>query len=59
MKYNNPVSSEFFCADPTSVEYNGRLYLIGTNDHEQFEVKGFDSIISVDPFTTNLAAVTE
>lgn len=40
VKYNNPVSSEFFCADPTSVEYNGRLYLIGTNDHEQFEVKG-------------------
>ncbi len=42
VKYNNPVSSEFFCADPTSVEYNGRLYLIGTNDHEQFEVKGPD-----------------
>lgn len=40
IKYNNPVSSEFFCADPTSVEHNGRLYLIGTNDHEQFEVKG-------------------
>ena len=41
-KYNNPISSEFFCADPTSVEYNGRLYLIGTNDHEQFEIKGPD-----------------
>lgn len=40
VKYNNPVSSEFFCADPTSIEYDGRLYLIGTNDHEQFEVKG-------------------
>ncbi|MBQ8296475.1 MAG: family 43 glycosylhydrolase [Ruminococcus sp.] len=40
--YNNPVSSDFFCADPTSVEYNGRLYLIGTNDHEQFEAKGPD-----------------
>ncbi len=39
-KHNNPVSSDFFCADPTSVEYNGRLYLIGTNDHEQFEVIG-------------------
>lgn len=35
-RYNNPVSSDFFCADPTSVEYNGRLYLFGTNDHEQF-----------------------
>lgn len=39
-KYNNPVSSYFFCADPTSVEYNGRLYLFGTNDHEQFEAAG-------------------
>lgn len=42
IKFNNPVSSEFFCADPTAVEYNGRLYLYGTNDHEQFEVKGPD-----------------
>ncbi len=41
-KYNNPLSSEFFCADPTAVEYEGRLYVIGTNDHEQFEVKGPD-----------------
>lgn len=41
-KYNNPISSEFFCADPTAVEYEGRLYVIGTNDHEQFEVIGPD-----------------
>lgn len=41
-KYNNPISSDFFCADPTSVEYNGRLYLFGTNDHEQFEAAGPD-----------------
>lgn len=41
-RYNNPVSSDFFCADPTSVEYNGRLYLFGTNDHEQFEAAGPD-----------------
>ena len=40
IRYNNPVSSEFFCADPTSVEYNGRLYLFGTNDHQQYEIKG-------------------
>ena len=40
IKFNNPISSEFFCADPTAVEYNGRLYLYGTNDHQQFEVKG-------------------
>jgi len=40
VKYNNPISSDFYCADPTSVEYNGRLYLFGTNDHEQYEVVG-------------------
>lgn len=39
-KYNNPISSDFYCADPTSVVYNGRLYLFGTNDHEQFEIAG-------------------
>ncbi|MGN0580952.1 MAG: family 43 glycosylhydrolase [Ruminococcus sp.] len=41
-RYNNPISSDFYCADPTSVEYNGRLYLFGTNDHEQFEAAGPD-----------------
>lgn len=41
-KYNNPISSEFYCADPTAVEYNGRLYLFGTNDHQQFETAGPD-----------------
>lgn len=40
INYNNPISPAFFCADPTAVEYNGRLYLFGTNDHQQFEVKG-------------------
>ena len=38
----NPISSEFFCADPTAVEYNGRLYVYGTNDHEQYEAVGDD-----------------
>lgn len=39
---NNPISTEVFCADPTSVEYNGRLYVYGTNDHEQCREKGED-----------------
>ena len=39
---NNPISSEFFCADPTSVEYNGRLYVFGTNDHQQYEGSSAD-----------------
>ena len=34
-KYNNPISSQVFCADPTAVEYNGRLYVFGTNDQQQ------------------------
>ncbi|MBR1529773.1 MAG: family 43 glycosylhydrolase [Oscillospiraceae bacterium] len=42
MKYNNPISPDFYCADPTSVEYNGRLYLFGTNDHQQYETAGAD-----------------
>ncbi len=42
-KYNNPISSDFFCADPTAVEYNGRLYVYGTNDHEQYLAKGGDA----------------
>lgn len=33
---NNPISSKMFCADPTAVEYNGRLYVYGTSDHQQY-----------------------
>ncbi len=39
---NNPISPLIFCADPTSVEYNGRLYVYGTNDHQQYETVGKD-----------------
>lgn len=34
--YSNPISPCVFCADPTAMEYNGRLYVYGTNDHQQF-----------------------
>ena len=33
----NPISPNIFCADPTAVEYDGRLYVYGTNDHQQSE----------------------
>ena len=33
----NPISPNIFCADPTAVEYNGRLYVYGTNDQQQAE----------------------
>lgn len=36
----NPLISNIFCADPTSVEYDGRLYIYGTCDHQQFEAVG-------------------
>ena len=38
----NPVSPNVFCADPTGVEYEGRLYIYGTNDHQQYEAVGDD-----------------
>ena len=27
---NNPISASVFCADPTALEYNGRLYVVQT-----------------------------
>lgn len=36
----NPLSPNIFCADPTSVEFEGRLYVYGTNDHQQYEAVG-------------------
>ena len=33
----NPLLDFQFCADPTAVEYNGRLYVYGTNDHQQYD----------------------
>ena len=29
-----------FCADPTAIDYKGRLYVYGTNDHQQFIKNG-------------------
>lgn len=36
----NPILSNIFCADPTAVEYEGRLYVYGTNDNQQYEAVG-------------------
>lgn len=39
--YNsNPISSCVFCADPTALEFEGRVYVYGTNDHQQFIANG-------------------
>ncbi|MBO6191685.1 MAG: family 43 glycosylhydrolase [Prevotella sp.] len=37
---NNPISANIFCADPTAMEYNGRMYVYGSNDHQQFVATG-------------------
>ncbi len=52
----NPISGSVFCADPTSVEYNGRLYVYGTNDHQQSELdtkNDYDQINSLVVFSTD------
>ena len=36
----NPISSNVFCADPTAIEYNDRLYVYGSNDSQQFVANG-------------------
>ena len=33
----NPLLDFHYIADPTAIEYNGRLYVYGTNDHKQYE----------------------
>lgn len=40
---HNPLIDFWFCADPTSVEYDGRLYVYGTNDQQEFEANPRDS----------------
>mgnify|MGYP000806691760 CR=1 FL=1 len=34
---HNPISSNVFFADPTSVEYEGRLYVYGTCDQQEYD----------------------
>lgn len=37
---SNPISSNIFCADPSGIEYEDRLYIYGTNDNQQFKEEG-------------------
>ncbi|MBR4919932.1 MAG: family 43 glycosylhydrolase [Prevotella sp.] len=37
---SNPISVSVFCADPTALVYKGRLYIYGTNDHQEFIANG-------------------
>ena len=38
--YGNPLSADHFMADPTAIEYNGRLYVYATNDQQEFDYSG-------------------
>jgi len=55
----NPISASVFCADPTAIDYNGRLYVYGTNDHQQYIVNkktgsnGYGNIKSLVVFSTD------
>ncbi len=52
----NPISTNIFCADPTAVEYEGRLYVYGTNDHQQSEESNkndYEKIKSLVCFSTD------
>lgn len=57
--YNNPISANVFCADPTALEYNGRLYVYGSNDHQEFIANGkhgentYGNIKSIVVFSTD------
>ena len=38
----NPISPNVVCADPTGVDYNGRIYIYGTNYNQEYEPLGDD-----------------
>ena len=55
----NPISACVFCADPTALDYQGRLYVYGSNDHQQFikngkkDGNGYGDITSLVVFSTD------
>ncbi len=55
----NPISASVFCADPTAIDYQGRLYIYGTNDHQQYirnnkkGSNGYGNIKSLVVFSTD------
>ena len=55
----NPISGQIYCADPTAVEYNGRLYVYGTNDHQQYDAVGRDGKNSYEKIRSLVVFSTE
>ncbi|MBQ9356825.1 MAG: family 43 glycosylhydrolase [Prevotella sp.] len=39
-EWANPLSASHFMADPTAVEYNGRMYVYATDDQQEFDFVG-------------------
>lgn len=36
--FNNPIAAQRFMADPYAIEYNGTVYVYGTNDSDQMRI---------------------
>ncbi len=59
MENSNPISANIFCADPTGLEYDGRMYVYGSNDHQEFIANGkkndnsYGNIKSIVVFSTD------
>src|SRR4051812_12885200 len=55
----NPLLDFMFTADPTAVEYNGRMYVYATNDHQQYEKVGKDGKNSYEQIHTLVMMSTD
>lgn len=54
--FHNPIIDHTFTADPTAVEHEGRIYVYGTNDHEQYlnaEKNGYEKIKTLAMMSTD------
>ncbi len=55
----NPLSAITYCADPTAIEYDGRLYVYGTNDQESFDRRGSGTDINYSDIRTLVVFSTD
>jgi hypothetical protein len=55
----NPLTPLVFCADPTAIEHEGRLYVYGTNDQQSFDVRGSGTEINYGDIKTLVMLSTD
>lgn len=55
----NPIIANIFCADPTAIEYDGRLYVYGTNDQQQYDAVGSDGSNTYDKINSLVMLSTD